>query len=116
MIMNAAAATRSLPAEFSELEAYVGKWGGEPLSRRQRARMDSTFDELKSFYTAMMSRGDEAIEYLNAFDLSNLPPEARALLNLMRSLMEVAHSVELWGQVDQPDAYEFDRVKLVLDR
>lgn len=109
-------AVSSLPSQFSELEPYVEKWAIEPLSRRQQARMASSFEELKTFYDAMMTHGDPAIEYLNSKDLDALSAPDRTLLNLMLSLMEVAHSVELWGQIDQPDAFAFDRIKLVLDR
>ncbi|WP_327753238.1 hypothetical protein VVT58_24045 (plasmid) [Sphingobium sp. SJ10-10] len=116
MTMNAETPSRSLPAEFGELEPYVEKWNVEPLSRRQQARISSSLQDLRSFYDAMMSRGDEAIEYLNSVDLNDPPPEAKALLNMMRSLMEVSHSVELWDRVDQPGAYDFDRVKFVLDQ
>lgn len=104
-----------LPAQFSDLEPFVEKWAVEPLSRRQQARLASTLDELKEFYDALMPRGDEAIEYLNSFNLERMPRDARLLLNLMLSLMEIAHSVELWGRVDQPDAFLFERVKIVLD-
>ncbi len=104
-----------LPLQFSDLEPFAHKWAVEPLSRRQQTRLASTLEELKEFYNAIMAHGDDAIVYLNSFDLDRMPREAKSMLNLMLSLMEVAHSVELWKRVDQPDAFPFERVKLVLD-
>lgn len=106
----------TLPDQFRALDPFVDKWGVEPLSRRQQARLASSLDELRLFYDGMMKHAETAIEYLNKQDLAALPAPAKTLLNLMLSLMEVAHSVELWGRVDQPDAFPFERVKLILDR
>lgn len=114
--MSQVIAASDLPSQFRELEPYVKKWAVEPLSRRQHARTSSSFEELKAFYDAMMSIGDQIIEYLNRYNLDALPAPERNLLNMMLSLMEVAHSVELWGGIDQPDAFAFERIELVLDR
>jgi hypothetical protein len=114
--MSQVIAASDLPSQFRELEPYVKKWAVEPLSRRQQARTSSSFGELKAFYDAMMSIGDQTIEYLNRYNLDALPAPERNLLNLMLSLMEVAHSVELWGGIDQSDAFAFERIELVLDR
>lgn len=109
-------AASNLPTQFRELEPYITKWSVEPLSRRQYARTSSSFEEIKTFYDAMMRFGDQAIAYLNKYNLDELPIPERNLLNLMLSLMEVAHSVELWGGIDQSDAFAFERIELVLDR
>ena len=114
--MSETIAASNLPPQFRELEPYVKKWAVEPLSRRQHARTSSSFEEIKTFYDAMMRYGDQAIPYLNNHDLDKLAVPDRNLLNLMLSLMEVAHSVELWGGIDQSNAFPFERIHLVLDK
>ena len=105
-----------LPEGFERLQSFVEKWAVAPSSRRQRARLSSSMEELRGFYKVMLEDADAAIVYLNRFKLNQMPKDADNLMNLMLSLTEVAHSVELWNRVDQPDAFPFERVKLVLDK
>jgi hypothetical protein len=115
--MNTAKVEESrLPPEFESLEHFVDKWAVEPLSKRQRARLASSLDELRGFYSEMLPKADEAIVYLNQFNLEKMPSQAKTLMNLMLSLTEIAHSVELWKRVDQPDAFPFERLELIMDK
>jgi len=106
----------SLPEGFEDLSCFVKKWAVEPLSKRQKARVESSLQELREFYDTMLPKADKAIAYLNQLDLNKLSSDAKNLMNLMLSLMEVAHSIELWKSVDQPDAFPMDRLELIIDR
>ncbi|TBR15144.1 MAG: hypothetical protein EPO43_05315 [Rugosibacter sp.] len=105
-----------LPPGFESLTVFVDKWAVEPLSKRQQARMVSSMDDIRAFYDAILPKSEAAIVYLNQFKLDKMPREARILMNLMLSLMEVAHSVELWHRVDQRDAFPLERLELILDK
>lgn len=106
----------SLPEGFEALSHFVTKWAVEPLSKRQKARVESSLQELREFYETMLPKADEAIAYLNQFNLNKLSADAKNLMNLMLSLMEVAHSIELWKSVDQPDAFPMNRLELIIDK
>lgn len=106
----------SLPEGFEDLSCFVKKWAVEPLSKRQKARVESSLQELREFYETMLPKADKAIAYLNQFDLNKFSADAKNLMNLMLSLMEVAHSIELWKSIDQPDAFPMDRLELIIDK
>ncbi len=91
--------TSKLPQQFRELECWVGEWGIEDGHLRYVKRVNSTMEELKSFYNDMFPRGKEAIEYVNQFDYNEpLPEDAANLRNLVYSLITVALAVEVWRQ------------------
>jgi hypothetical protein len=106
----------SLPDGFEDLSCFVTKWAVEPLSKRQKARVESSLKELREFYETTLPKADKAIAYLNQFDLEKLSADSKNLMNLMLSLMEVAHSIELWKSVDQPDAFPMNRLELIIDK
>jgi len=57
-------------------------------------RLERSDEELRAFYNAMLPRLDDVAQYLNEFPLDRMPDEAERLLDLAKSFMEVAQSVE----------------------
>jgi hypothetical protein len=57
-------------------------------------RLDRSDEELRSFYNAMLPKLDDIAQYLNQFPLDRMPNDAERLLDLAKSFMEVAQSVE----------------------
>ena len=93
----------SLPAEFSDLEPYAG-WGLPTERERYARRLASTMDELQAFYDAAFPRLDAAAAYLERFELSAMPDEAKRLLWVFASLVTVSFPVEVWRQPRVPDS------------
>ncbi len=82
-----------LPRRFSDLEPFM-EWCLPTEARRIAMRRERSDEELRSFYNAMLPRLDDVAQYLNEFPLDRMPDEAERLLDLAKSFMEVAQSVE----------------------
>ena len=100
-----------LPDQFADLEPFAG-WAIATERARYAKRLASTMDELQEFYDAAFPRLDEAMTYLDAFALDELPEDAKCLLWLYCSLVTVSFPVEVWRQPRVPDsgAATFDAV------
>jgi hypothetical protein len=92
-----------LPAEFADLEPYLG-WALPTEPERYARRLASTMPELQEFYDAAFARLEDAIAYCDAFRIDQLPAEARTLMHLMQSLVMVSFPVEVWKQPRVPDS------------
>jgi hypothetical protein len=101
----------TLPPAFADLEPYA-KWGLPTERERYAERLASTMDELQAFYHAAFPRLDDAMAYLEQFDLKALPEDAKRLLWVFSALVTVSFPVEVWGQPKVPDsgASSFDAV------
>ncbi|MBF6567692.1 MAG: hypothetical protein IVW54_02300 [Candidatus Binataceae bacterium] len=109
--------TLSLPAEFKDLERFVPKWGLTTELERNRVRRASSMAELDDLYKTMRPRLDEIIDYLDPIPLNRMPDDAKRLLRITLSLMEIAHAVEVVSSARPPNAFDADRVEfLVNDR
>jgi hypothetical protein len=93
----------TLPAEFSDLEPYAG-WCLELEHERYAKRLSSDMDEMQAFYDAAFPRLDDMMAYLDRFGLDALPDDARHLLWLCYSLVNVSFPVEVWRQPRVPDS------------
>ena len=93
----------SLPAEFVELEPFLD-WSLATEGDRYAKRLSSTMDELQAFYDAAFPRLEDAMSYLDQFDLNALSDEDKGLLNLMYSLVNASFPVEVWRQPRVPDS------------
>ncbi|WP_419845582.1 hypothetical protein [Candidatus Poriferisocius sp.] len=102
---NTAAA--ALPADFTDLEPFAD-WALDTWRERYEKRLDSTMAEMQAFYDAMMPRLSEILDYCDAFDLDDLPDDARNLLLLAFSLCEASFPVEAWRQPRVPDSGSAD--------
>ena len=92
-----------LPAAFADLEPYT-EWALELERYRYAKRLRSTMDELQEFYDAAFPRLEDAVSYLDQFELDGLPDEARRLLWLCYSLVNASFPVEVWRQARVPDS------------
>jgi hypothetical protein len=92
-----------LPTEFGDLEPFSA-WSLESEAERYTKRLASTMDELQSFYDAAFPRLEEVMTYLDQLDFRALPEDARNLLWLSYSLVNVSFPVEVWRQPRVPDS------------
>lgn len=97
-----------LPPAFAELEAFID-WSLATESERLRKRLDSSMEEIRAFYSAMLGRIDEALEHLNGFPLDQLGAPERRLMNMALSLAEVWVAVELYDRADHPFGLDMRR-------
>ena len=93
-----------LPHEFADLEPFAVDWVLPKERERFAKRMSSSMEQMQAFYDAAFPRAAAAIQYLNQFDLQQLPEQAQNLLFLMYSLVMVSFPVEVWKQPHVPDA------------
>lgn len=93
----------TLPADFADLEP-VAAWSLETEAERYAKRLSSSMDELQAFYDAAFPRLEAVIDYLDQFDIDELPDDARRLLWLCYSLVNVSFPVEVWRQPRVPDS------------
>ena len=88
-----------LPDGFQDLEPLVAEWAIEDGHQRYVKRVNSSMDELQSFYDQVFPRAEAAINYVDKFDYGEpLPADAANLRNLLYSLITVALAVEVWKQ------------------
>jgi hypothetical protein len=95
--------TAALPAEFSDLAPFAD-WALEHEADRYAKRLGSSMDELQAFYDAAFRRLPDALAYLDALDLADLPDDATHLLWLCYSLVNASFPVEVWRQARVPDS------------
>ena len=93
----------TFPNEFSDLEPFAD-WALASEAERYAKRLDSTMDEIQSFYDAAFPRLEAATAYLDRFELSALPDDAKRLLWLCYSLVNASFPVEVWRQPRVPDS------------
>jgi hypothetical protein len=92
-----------LPAEFADLQPYLG-WALASEPERYARRLASSMAEMQEFYDTAMPRLEAAMTYCDAFPLDELPDDARTLMHLMMSLVMVSFPVEVWKQPRVPDS------------
>jgi len=92
-----------LPTEFGDLEPFAA-WSLQSEAERYAKRLSSTLDELQAFYDAALPRLEAAALYLEQLHLDSLPDEAKRLLQLCYSLINVSFPVEAWHQPRVPDS------------
>jgi hypothetical protein len=92
-----------LPPEFAELEAFAD-WALPTERERYAKRLASSMDEMQAFYDAALPRLEDAASYLERLPLDDLPDDARHLLLLCYSLINVSFPVEAWHQPRVPDS------------
>ena len=93
-----------LPAAFEGLEPFVADWAKPTRAERYAARLSKSIDELVEFYDAIAPRAEEAIEYLDGFELDELPDDAARLMQLLYSMILVSYAVNIFKQPRIPDS------------
>lgn len=96
--------TTDLPGAFRDLEPHVAEWARPTRQERYDMRLSKNIGELEQFYDAIAPRAEEAIEYLNGFDLDDLPDPETRLLQLLYSLIMVSYPVNIFRQPRIPDS------------
>ncbi len=95
--------TNVLPSDFVDLEPFSA-WCLASEADRYAKRLSSSMDELQAFYDAAFPRLEAAMAYLDGLELDALPDDARRLLLLCYSLINVSFPVEVWRQARVPDS------------
>ena len=103
--------TPLLPQSFVDLEPFVEEWSLAHETDRARKRWNSSLEEAQRFYDAMLPRLNEALIYLDGFDLNALPSPEKRLLFLAFSLAEIANTIEVYQQPGVPNAFSAERYK-----
>jgi hypothetical protein len=91
------------PAEFADLEPF-SDWAVHGERARYAKRIASTMAELQRFYDAAFARIDDALAYLEKYEVDDLSEEGKRLLWLYCALATVAFPVEAWRQPRVPDS------------
>jgi hypothetical protein len=93
----------TFPAEFADLEPF-SEWCLEFERERYAKRLSSSMPEMQTFYDAAFPRLEAAMEYLDQYPLDALPDDAKHVLWLLYSLVNVSFPVEVWRQPYVPDS------------
>jgi hypothetical protein len=93
----------TLPAAFAELEPFAD-WALPSEADRYAKRLQSSMDELQTFYDAAFPRLEDGAEYLKGVALDGISDEDRSLLHLFEALVTVSFPVEVWRQPRVPDS------------
>jgi hypothetical protein len=105
----------ALPAGFSELEKFSG-WILSTEGERMQKRRDSTLEDLKALYDAMLPRLEEALSHLNQFPLDAMPEAEERLLRLTFALAEVTPFVEQYRRTVLPELFDERRFEILHDK
>ena len=92
-----------LPAPFENLTPFLD-WALEPERARTEKKAESSMEEIRAFYDAMMPRLDELLRYLEGYFGKDLPAPAHRLYLMSLSLVEVSTLVELYKRREAVDA------------
>ncbi|MGH3634963.1 hypothetical protein [Mycobacterium sp.] len=93
----------ALPAEFTDLEPHLD-WDLATEPERYAKRLASSMAEMQAFYDAAFPRLEDVIAYCDKFPLDDLPEDARTLMHMMQSLINVSFPIEAWKQPKVPDS------------
>lgn len=96
--------TRTLPAGFESLEPWLADWAKPDRNDRYAVRLSKSIDELGEFYDAIAARAEDAMVYLDALDIDDLPADAANLVYLLQSMIMVSGPVNAYHQPSIPDA------------
>ena len=99
----------TLPEGFEDLAEWAD-WDLETMAERSLKRGTSSMEDIQSFYDAILPRMGEILDYLVTVTMSeDTNPEDRSLLNLSKSMAEVAPAVE---QFFEPEiSFGFDTTR-----
>ena len=92
-----------LPPDFADLEPFAD-WCLPTEAERYARRLASSMPDMQAFYAAAFPRFEQILVYLDDVPLDELPDDARRLLELCYSLVNVSFPVEVWRQPRVPDS------------
>ena len=93
-----------LPEKFKELEPFAEAWSLATEKERYDRRLASTMDELQAFYDVIYPRAKEALDYLDGFELDDLPDPELNLIRMLYSLATISFAVDCFKQPKMPDS------------
>ena len=88
-------ADAALPDGFEDFAPWLD-WALEPERARTAKKTESSMEELRAFYDAMMPRMEEIIAYLDGVPGDDRPAPAHRLYLITLSLVEVSNLVEIY--------------------
>ena len=101
----------TLPADFKDLERFAGDWALATERERNSRRINSSgIDELQEYYDTMMPRMEEILNFLNQYEIDDLPADCERLFHMTLSLAEVAVAVEIFKQPTVVDGFDSNRL------
>ncbi len=83
--------------DFSGMDTQLAAWGLPTTEDRLEKRLESSMDEIRSFYEAMLPRLSEVIEYLNQFPLESIPEQDQPMARAALAMCEIDNAVNKWG-------------------
>ncbi|WP_433715055.1 hypothetical protein ACQP2U_14135 [Nocardia sp. CA-084685] len=92
-----------LPGEFADLEPYAALWCLPTETERYNRRLDSSMEDMQRFYDAITPRAEDALAYCDKFTIDDIPEDAKNLMYLLYSMIQVSFPVEVWSQPRIPD-------------
>jgi hypothetical protein len=104
-----------LPDDFVDLEQFI-EWSLPTERERNAKRLASSMDEITKLYEALVPRTEGILEYLDRFELDQLPEREQRLLDLTLALAEVANAVELFKSPAVKDGFDPKRLILLHER
>ncbi len=97
----------ALPKPFADLEVFVTDWSLATQREREQQRSASTAGELTTLYQVLLPRLGAMLEYLNRYELDQLPADAKRLFYLSLSFAEIAPFVECYqGEPRVPNSFD----------
>lgn len=89
------AGEKILPEGFEDLEHLAGYWAVQGADNRRYQRSDTSFEQIRQFYDAMLPRSDEAMTYLDTFPLRDMPGPETRLKRMILSLAQASMAIEI---------------------
>lgn len=93
-----------LPDQFADLERFAKRWSLATERERYTVRLASSMPELQELYDVALPLMADALDYLDGFDIDDLPNDARNLMRLYFSVVNASFPVESWKQPRVPDS------------
>jgi len=90
----------SLPRGFEDMAAWCGDWALSGEQERFMKRINTSVEEIRKFYDAILPRMDAILDHLKGFPPIGLPQEEESLMRLALSYVEVSRIFEVWNQHD----------------
>jgi len=102
----------TLPNAFQALEEFARTWALPTSDERLYRRMNGSMAEIQAFYNAVLPVTEQALSFLDQYDLGGMPPDALRLYYLLLASAEVALAVEVYRAPRLPLAPSQSRFKV----
>jgi len=93
-----------LPEEFADVERFAERWCLASEPERYAERLAASMDDLRDFYDAVRPRMAAIVDYCDGFRLAEMPEDARNLMHLAYSWINVSFPIEVWDKPRVPDS------------